>query len=221
MLNSIQILLGGQACPTITGLGNLTHVACLTPAGVGEELSVVVSSSSSDSFTLQKAWSYAKPVVRKVCGCMSVAEVGVAVEGPSGATARNSTTGCPTTGGNELEIEGDNFGWAAATHISVSIGDELCKDVTVIVPHKKIGCVLPFGTGENVGVTVTAGEQSGTAHLLSYSPPMVGSVSGCATANGAATEDCPRAGGVVLSISGLNFGPEEVRSERRGEDARS
>ncbi|GMH94182.1 hypothetical protein TrST_g4037 [Triparma strigata] len=206
--SSMQISLGGKTCPTIADLTNSTHVACVTPEGVGEELAVVASSSSS-SFTLQKSWNYHRPSIIKVSGCTNFASASISSTSSVdyGASSVNSTVNCPTTGGNTLTIEGADFG-SLGTPVSVTVADEPCKNPTLTEAHTKITCELPSGTGENVGVTVIVAEQGGTAHLLSYIPPVVQNVGGC-TPSGDGTKDCPRTGNVVLTISGHDFGPRQ------------
>ncbi|GMH86050.1 hypothetical protein TL16_g10421 [Triparma laevis f. inornata] len=208
--SNMQITLGNQNCPTIADLTNSTHVACVTPPGVGNSLPIIVSSSSS-SFTLQKAWSYNRPSITKVSGCTKFSSASISssstIDYSDSNPQLNQTVNCPTTGGNLLTIYGADFG-PTSTPIAVTVADEPCTNPTLTVAHSQITCELPFGTGENVGVTVIVAEQPGTAHILSYTPPVVQTVAGCTPSNDG-TIDCPRTGGVTLTISGHDFGPRQ------------
>ncbi|MFN2427511.1 MAG: IPT/TIG domain-containing protein, partial [Candidatus Binatia bacterium] len=74
----------------------------------------------------------------------------------------------------------------------------------------EIVCTLPSGSGAVVDLVVTddAGLPSLPARLLSYSPPTITSVAGCADLPDGSTTDCPRSAGTPLTIHGENFGPQ-------------
>ena len=191
---------------------NETHLYCLTPAGIGAGKSVVVIKNDDSGEAILSRWfSYRSPIVIAVKGCQSSASFN-ALDTPTPITP---TTGCPTTGKNmtnlpvKVHVHGDYFG-RRAQDVAVTVNDNACLNPKMMQRQRRIECDLPPGAGENVGVSVTVEEQTGSAHLLSYEVPSVKRVTGCESdlPSHGSTTSCPRVGGTVLNINGRNLGPQ-------------
>jgi hypothetical protein len=194
-------------------VSNATHLWCTTPGGAGAGVNLMLTKNNDDTayLLMKNAFSYNAPVVQKVSGCTQNVEVtgeGEVTENPF------MTYGCPTTGGLIIEIEGDYFG-VRDDDLIILVEDTVCADHKLLEDHTKIQCELPMGAGEYLGVSVSVREQATTSKLLSYMPPAISGVAGCASSSTSsyggrtltATEECPRVGGSVLTITGTNFGP--------------
>eukprot|EP00808_Paulinella_micropora_P005718 g34203.t1 len=136
------------------------------------------------------------PIVDKVSGCSS---------DPNNV---NATVNCPTAGQVTLTITGSNF---TTDKTTVKIGVETCGDL-LFVSSTELRCTLPAGSGLNRLVSVTTARlSSAPKQLLSYSLPNMTAIAGCpfpsAATFGRITEQCPRSGGTILTLTGTNFGP--------------
>jgi len=219
-LGESNVIIGGQPCPVISDESNSTLIKCVTPAGYGKDWGMSIrKNDGTGTVSIKGVFSYKGPIVSGVLGCSDYAELD-----DEGDTVQNSgTLDCPTVGGETITIDGNYFGApddrsqdsvpgerqiGAAHDLIVWVGDSRCTNVTLSVPHTQIVCTLPPGTGEYVGVSVNVNEQVGTELLLSYAPPVIESVRGCADdLLDFATKDCPRSGNVDITVTGNNFGP--------------
>lgn len=103
----------------------------------------------------------------------------------------------PTSGGIRLTLTGSNFGVTPA----VSIGG---RGVTPAVSsHTTLEFDLPAGEGTDQAVVVTAGDQSGAALSFDYEAPAI---------TGITAASFPTSGGTVITLTGSNFGLNQVVS---------
>ena len=132
-----------------------------------------------------------KPKIYKVSGCND---------------DENRTIKCPTSGGNNLIIEGDNFllGYSNPT---LYFGSNYTRNITRL-SSTKLTTVLPEGTGSNLEVYIQYETRSEERTLLSYEKPTIISVSGCDN-DYPRTENCPNSGQFKINIFGSNFGKNE------------
>jgi len=161
-----------------------SKLECLTPAGVSQLRTTIVSVGGQNSSEAgAELWDYDAPVVD-------------AVEPSHG----------PPRGGYALRILGANFGTVNATNFEVRIGKYACREVQWRSDNL-IECVVPPGVGTNLTVKVgPIGEADGQFNpesdraLFSFDAPRVFRVS---------PGEARIHGGAVISIHGLNFGSEE------------
>lgn len=140
-----NVTLGGLSCVVQTW--GTSEITCLTPAGQGTNLAVVVripGGPTSQGF----AFSYSKP----------------------GITGMSPST-VSTAGGTVLTIHGSSFG----TSGTVKIGGVNCSVQSWA--HTQIECVAPVGQGTSVPVVVAWEGQESAPAPLSYSPPSITGIS--------------------------------------------
>ncbi|WP_193213647.1 IPT/TIG domain-containing protein [Luteolibacter marinus] len=164
---SATVLIGGAAA-TVTAQTD-TDITCSAPPGQGANLPVTVTAFGDTSNALQ--FTYDPPL----------------------ATAFNTPSGKPTTGGVAIEVLGSNFGESGAT---VTIGGASAPVISQT--HTSIHCSLPPGQGSDQLVTVAVAGQEAPPAFFSYDAPFVASIN---TPSGK-----PTAGGVTIEIQGDNFG---------------
>lgn len=140
----------------------------------------------------------------------------------------------PTTGGVRLILEGANFGRFSAPEPIVTIllgaGSLVyCDDVQreTVLPHRKLSCVLPVGSGANLTVGVSLADVLGySVGVLSYDSPEVRDVTTWAPAGSNLTDSAanltasrlpplndftgpaggPARGGYAVRVAGSGFG---------------
>ena len=102
-------------------------------------------------------------------------------------------TSGPTSGGTVLTINGQNFGTASgvATLNSLSMSILLWSDTRILA-------TTPAGVGLNLPVQVSVGGLSSNIVFFSYDAPSISSIN---------PTSGPTAGGTLLTIHGLSFGP--------------
>jgi hypothetical protein len=125
----------------------------------------------------------------------------------SGCTASGtSTINCPTEGGITITIIGTNF----ALVQSITVGGRLCTSATNS-DASTATCTLPAGAGTNVAVSVSGPQGSTTpVNALSYATPVITQLfgTGCVSASDVDLTGCSRSVSTLLTIIGMNFGPE-------------
>ncbi|PRP76898.1 outer membrane autotransporter barrel domain-containing protein [Planoprotostelium fungivorum] len=97
----------------------------------------------------------------------------------------------PNTIGGNLIVNGNNFGGVLGD-ISVS----LCSNVTINTANS-ITCIVPSGSGYNIGRVITVNGQS-SSFLFSYNPPSISSATNAPTAGG------------TITISGYQYSPNST-----------
>ncbi len=105
------------------------------------------------------------------------------------------TGGCPARGGSVVTVSGLNF---VEPIYGVQIGTGLCTNITRLT-SQNLTCVVPPGVGQRLAIVVnTDSVYSQAVGLLTYAPPAITGVHGCASSNGplAATE-CLRTGQII------------------------
>jgi len=134
--------------------------------------------------------------------------------GPSsGCTSNCYITDCPTTGGVRIEITGRYFS-TSINSITVYVNGATCTDIQEVdlstdARNMKISCLLPVGAGlrDSVNLVVSSAGFLSLAYnnFIGYAGPLMTSITGCVD-SGRTTNDCPRDGNNVLTITGSNFG---------------
>ena len=119
-----------------------------------------------------------------------------------------------TQGGGRLRIIGANFGVHQSRLEGVWVGPYTCVDPRLL-SDSQIVCLSPPGMGIDWPITVRIrgavnNEVNRNSTVVSYAPPAITSVRGCAVDDGApstSTWGCPTSGGTRIQIMGSNFGP--------------
>ena len=143
--STATVAIGGAAC-TVQTLNN-TLITCLSPAGVGVQQPVYVTTNLQRNLQAFY-WSYAPPTVLRV-----------------------SPASYDSLGGAVLTVAGTSFGASAAV---TYVNGQLCPSVTG--NDTLITCTLPGGQGFNLNVTVVQTGQTSTVtslSLFSYLPPNI------------------------------------------------
>jgi hypothetical protein len=174
----------------------LEGLICEVPAGVGNDLVFTVIANGYEAVATTDSYSYpVAPSVTRVEGCPS--------------TAGNATFECPTDGGSILlTVYGSDF---PPANLEILLGSFVCPVVGTPSPDQAI-CELPVGIGANLAVVASNLNDpaveliSQPKNLVSYMPPSVSDISGCAQDIGSTTVDCDRFGGDNITIVGDNFG---------------
>ena len=171
--------------------GSLATLQCSMPQGSGNNWVFQVAALNAVSQPGTDVYDYPQsPLVYSVSGC---------------SDSLNSTVTCPTVGGAYLSISGLFFD-SRASHLSVRVGSNPCASI-IGISTEQLWCELESGSGYNQQVTVTKDSLASLpVNYLSYAPAIVYSVSGC-TESGNNTASCPRGGGTLITIRGINFGP--------------
>ena len=199
----ISVEVNSQPCPVLSANTNATHIACLTPSGIGVDLPVTLThTTAGGSFTLSKAFGYFPPAIQFIGGCTDVLSTNV-----HGVEERK-TVDCPATGGTIVNISGTNFG-GSSNNIAVRVNNEMCSNLELLVPHRLISCKLPPGVGDNPEITIDIGSNSKNFdNVLSYVAPSILNVeSSDCLSKAVGVEECSREGGARLTMTGTNFGP--------------
>ena len=162
------VSVGGSECSILSWANSA--ISCTVPAGSGAVAEVVVSLDSGMSAASQD-FGYLAPTL-----------------------ASQSISEGPTTGGNSLTLEGDNFFPSDVT--SVTIGGKNCGITTV--SHTRIVCSVPEGIGQGLTMQIDVAGQV-VAGMYSYESPEIYSVSEVGG---------PTTGGTLISLTGINFGAD-------------
>ena len=171
-------------CPQ-TGLGQShTRIECDVPAGQGQNIQVRVTVGGQDSATTVR-WDYHAPVVTRLTA-------------PSG----------PTAGGVEVTIVGTGFG--LGTGYSLFFDSVDITGTTTVHNDTYATFILPQGTGVDVAVDFTVGDQPATlegggAVTFDYDQPAILSVTGCVDDTGSEARGCTVTS-QVITVFGANFG---------------
>eukprot|EP00002_Diphylleia_rotans_P014942 TRINITY_DN28_c0_g2_i2.p1 TRINITY_DN28_c0_g2~~TRINITY_DN28_c0_g2_i2.p1 ORF type:complete len:648 (+),score=140.01 TRINITY_DN28_c0_g2_i2:115-2058(+) len=106
----------------------------------------------------------------------------------------------PTSGKTAILIEGSNFG-DDASQVHVSIGVSYCANIQ-IVSDTQLTCVIPPGVGKDLAVIVVVnGLATNKPIYFSYDAPSIQQIS---------ASRGPTEGKQSLTITGINFGPEDT-----------
>eukprot|EP00002_Diphylleia_rotans_P014939 TRINITY_DN28_c0_g1_i1.p1 TRINITY_DN28_c0_g1~~TRINITY_DN28_c0_g1_i1.p1 ORF type:complete len:732 (+),score=160.24 TRINITY_DN28_c0_g1_i1:87-2282(+) len=106
----------------------------------------------------------------------------------------------PTSGKTAILVEGTNFGDDVSV-IHVSIGVSYCTNIQ-LVSDTKLTCTIPPGVGKDLAVIVVVnGLASSKPLYFSYDAPSIQQIS---------ASHGPTEGRQSLTITGLNFGPEDT-----------
>lgn len=100
-----------------------------------------------------------------------------------------------TPGGTLITVIGSNFGNSG----SLTIDGRVCAVTSY--DNNMVRCLTPAGQGSDVPVELTVSQQVSNTVLFDYSPPTLASVS---------PADAPTSGNVSLTLTGTNFGPDNV-----------
>lgn len=165
-------------------------VYCITPAGVGQGLPVLITSfgltsAALDSLTL----SYAPPRIANVT-----------LDVPAGGRRRLQDAaglpdGIPTLGAN-VTVRGEFFGTPDLGAGTMTM-DAASQLQVVYQDHEVLRFAIPPGDGLNHFIEFLVGGQGSPRLAFRYTGP---AVTGVAPFNG------PTVGGTVISVSGRNFG---------------
>ncbi|KAN0034533.1 hypothetical protein ACTFIV_001053 [Dictyostelium citrinum] len=136
VLSNSVITFGSITCSNPAILTAYSAITCTLPAGTGQQ-SVTLKVSKQTSPIY--TYSYLNPVI-------------------------TSANNVPNVGG-ALTIDGTNFG-TNANNLKVTVGSYTCGSVSIVTPHTRITCVMPFATSANYSLIVTV------SNLASNSYPM-------------------------------------------------
>ena len=174
--------LSAQPCAQV-GLGQSNEqITCTVPSNQGPFIPLYVTVSGQQSSPAY--FSYNAPSI------VSVTPQLANTDGSTAITMRGASFGI-----------GYNYTLALnRTHITPSI----INDSTILF-------TMPAGTGTNLPLALVVATQaatySGGSLVLSYSPPTIAMVRGCASFSGAVATQCDTGGlGMVIAITGTNFG---------------
>ena len=182
---------------------NASFVRCLTQPGVGDNVFRVTVGPAYGAAVVFSTDVYSYPVPPTVVSVSGCTDVG------------NTTTNCPTSAVQSgssavvtLTVVGTSF---QVFSTAVSIGGVVCSNVIAWpgLETEKLTCLLPVGSGVSQSVVVSTGTLYGLGvPLLSYALPVVAGVSGCtaSASDSTTTVECPRSGGVSITVSGSDFG---------------
>lgn len=124
---------------------------------------------------------------------------------PSEAALNYTTIGCPTAGNVNMTVYGDGFLEPTAVYVN---GDECFLTMRT---NDYVFCTLPSGTGISLSVIVTSGSQYfEVPSMLSYAAPRIFRMTSeqCTNIDSINLVNCPRQGGVSLTLEGENFGAQ-------------
>jgi hypothetical protein len=253
-------------CPVFV-FGLFRGAACAGDALPSDAITVTSSSHTRVELTIPGGWGSGSLVTGDPLGyslTLTAADQAAAVRvhyarasldmsgGPSSAITSLAPGGeFPTLGGVVVRLTGSNFGDASAPlpivhvqlpllNVSGAVRLAPCTDVVRdnLLPHNRLTCTLPEGSGAALNISVTVGEpeQAGVAvGVLSYARPTIDGVrvigappagwlaAGNASSTiaiwareasaSAATAVGSTMGGYAIRISGRNFGPAELPFE--------
>jgi len=192
-------------CHQVTVLpkvGEEMRVQCTTAPGYGRDLAFAVEAcvpNSTHCYFLRKGdhrFHYPPPEILPESLRLA-------------GSGDNGTDHLQLTRSEQVEVEfyGRNFGPDASV-ARVTYGAYPCF-VTEVYMHERIRCqTLANGVGMHLLFSVdVAGQRTSGLLMISFPStyPEVHSVSGCRTALGNTTADCPTEGGVYLTITGARF----------------
>jgi hypothetical protein len=132
-------------------------LTCQLPSGTGTHLDVVVQSDRYQA--VQSLLSYAAPTITQL------------LVSTGGCVLQDQLTivNCARSGGQVIEVYGENFGEIGAT---VFIGLVPCVTTThdPLNPYSHLTCILPSGKGvsRSIGVVQNNGQLSSSGGFLSY-----------------------------------------------------
>lgn len=194
--NEVRVFVGENECTGVTRFAPfpMTHVCpsvfdsssvggekvtCTLPSGVGRDVNITLHVSNQQA---ESPFSYLPPSVAAIEYTQDTAS---------------------TEGGTLLSITGSNLG-NTPENVTVSIGGFPCTDVTFVNDHTSLTCVTSEGHGQNLIVSVSIGNQNiQAAPRFSYAPPVVQTL----TLGGDAQSARTTSGGVNVTLTGRNFGP--------------
>ncbi len=179
----------GGSTVTITGT-NLGATGATVTIG-GAACPVTLQGHTQVRCTLPVGQGTAQPVVLTVGG--QVSNTLFLSYDPPVITGLAPASG-PTSGGS-LTIDGANFGAMGIFDATVTVGGVSCPVTSAT--HTTIVCTAPPGVGVDLPVIVTLAGQSSAPALFDHLPPAITSI---------APDNGPMAGGVVLTLTGTNFG---------------
>jgi hypothetical protein len=250
--DTASVSVNGFAClDVLHSLSKPTsELSCRLPAGTGAALEVAVL-HAGQAGTMVNAVSYLRPVISRVMGCgADVSPLPIVHDGV--LSLNGSAVGCPTSGVANITVDGFHFG-PRNTPPKVLIGGHECAAVRVVGyveaaagGEERVGqltrvvCVLPEGVGTLQNLTVQQRQQpsdfpSGQIQYatavggVSYLPPSINGLVGCADRNSSSVSasisasgevnissistssrrevaGCRTEGGGILTITGSNFG---------------
>lgn len=180
----VTVSIAGAACGSVAFVAP-GEVSCVTPAGIGASLTVLVnvgplSGQPGDQASNGGLWSYTKHTISRV---------------------ESSSSTVDAAGGASVTIAGANFG-TFDSKPAAKVGGVDCTS-TMWVSDTQVTCRVPAGVGAALAVSVAiAGRTASLAGALSYSPPTVLTV--VPSFNGDLT------GGQVLIVQGLHFGTADT-----------
>jgi len=166
-------------CSTVRGSGSGLRFQLVTP--YSDLLVQYNKASRSVISTTSLNYPGDIPEVRSVYGC----------SGQDGLV----TTGCPSSGGPTIVVNGVNFNNSAP--ILVTVDDNDCPGV-VVQNSSSLTCTLPDGVGLLQSIIVVVGNSlSESKRFVSYNPPSITGfiVSGSCRLEGNRITQCDRAGG--------------------------
>jgi len=224
----VTVLIGGRNCTDVTldktaGVDQWSYVStvsCLTPPGVGANLTVVMSSTAalggSSPAWLNRFFWYAAPTISNVQdGTASV------VVGATGAAV-----GIPTAGTRTLRITGTGFGDPAVLgpeflmNVQLTIADgaggTLPLTCTVLQQTDTSALVaVPEGYGAPAILVIAtagvpAGGLSGLGEVYIQPSPAIAVAFASPRITSAIATNTLTSGGAVLTLVGANFGPQSM-----------
>ena len=181
------------SCTSITATA--TALSCRTAPGSGGPYVFVVSVNGQASDPSMDMYSYPEaPLVYEVRGCAT--------------TVGDATANCPTSGNVPITITGDRFP-TSTDSVIVYVGSAQCP-LLGIDSSTQLRCTLPAGRGVDQPVVVVGGRLWSRASLLvSYAAPTITTILGCpVTTSATHTADCPRDGGITITLQGTAFGAD-------------
>lgn len=129
-----------------------------------------------------------KPIITSLLGCVIM---------------EYKTIDCPTIGGNNMTIIGENL-FSYYNYPIIRYGDNIVYN-NIHENDTHIYSILPEGTGNNINVSIIFETESESKNLLSYMKPEIQYITGCSN-NFPLTQNCPNNNHFHINIIGTNFG---------------
>ena len=194
-----SVRVGNKLCTNVSVAEQKQSFTCQVAAGIGANLLVQLTVVNLYDFVACRInisdtdllYSYDSPIIKQVQGSSHV----------------------PTSGGVNITVLGDNFG-PVDSQPTVFLNEGRCAK-TIWLSYQRLVCTVSAGFGQNLNVSVRfttdRGADSASAFItstpsfptnISYDQVRISALSSAAP--------LPTSGGALLTITGANFGQQDV-----------